>query len=173
MKKKFNFTSSKRFIGKSGKNFFIILIILILTNTAFCKDAFKPWRAGVKVGDEYIRSVTIKTLKKRKAGINKQREYIFAAGKIDVFSKKKNRGTRVFNGLQGGAYFFIRFFQVVISPQDGPNCRFYPTCSRYGREAIEHYGALFGAMLAGDRIIRCNPYSQPGRDRVPLKITGK
>ncbi|MDY6933197.1 MAG: membrane protein insertion efficiency factor YidD [Spirochaetota bacterium] len=79
----------------------------------------------------------------------------------------------VYNSPQGGTYFLIRFFQIVISPQDGPSCRFHPTCSNYGRIAILRFGAIIGAMLAGDRIIRCNPYSAPGEDPVPESIIGE
>ncbi|MBN2041904.1 MAG: membrane protein insertion efficiency factor YidD [Spirochaetes bacterium] len=61
----------------------------------------------------------------------------------------------------------IRAFQKFISPQDGPNCRFHPTCSRYGKVAVLRYGAFIGALLAGDRIIRCNPFTPPGEDPVP------
>jgi len=73
----------------------------------------------------------------------------------------------VYNGFQGGAYLMIRFFQEVISPQDGPNCRFRPTCSQYGLEAVWRYGALLGSFLAGERLLRCNPYYPPGNDPVP------
>lgn len=73
----------------------------------------------------------------------------------------------LYNSFQAGAWFLLRFFQIVISPQDGPNCRFHPTCSRYASQAIQRYGALVGSMLAGDRLIRCNPYNPPGNDPVP------
>ncbi|MDY6969480.1 MAG: membrane protein insertion efficiency factor YidD [Spirochaetota bacterium] len=79
----------------------------------------------------------------------------------------------MYNALSGAAYFLIRFFQIVISPQDGPSCRFKPVCSVYGRIAIQRFGALPGAMLAGDRILRCNPISPPGEDPVPYTIFGE
>ena len=85
---------------------------------------------------------------------------------------KKQKIRTVFNGVQGGAYFLIRFFQVVISPQDGPSCRYNPTCSTYGRHAVEKHGALFGAIMAGERLIRCNPYNPPGKDPVPENFFG-
>lgn len=80
------------------------------------------------------------------------------------------RKSPVHNGAQAGAWFLIRFFQLAISPQDGPNCRFHPTCSRYGKEAVERHGALAGAFMSGDRLIRCNPYNPPGDDPVPQKL---
>jgi uncharacterized protein len=78
-----------------------------------------------------------------------------------------HRQISVYNAPQGGAYFMIRFFQLVISPQDGPRCRFKPCCSNYARQAVLKYGALLGALLAGDRLLRCNPYNPPGTDPVP------
>lgn len=46
-------------------------------------------------------------------------------------------------------------------------CRFHPTCSAYGREAIRRYGMPKGAALAAARIVRCNPFSRGGEDPVP------
>lgn len=60
--------------------------------------------------------------------------------------------------------FVIRFFQVFISPMDGPNCIYHPTCSRYAKEAIALYGAIPGALMAADRVLRCNPLGVPSED---------
>ncbi|HON15659.1 MAG TPA: membrane protein insertion efficiency factor YidD [Spirochaetota bacterium] len=76
----------------------------------------------------------------------------------------------VYNGPQGGAFFLIRFFQIVMSPQDGPNCRHIPTCSAYGKDAVLKHGAFWGAILAGDRLLRCNPFYPPSKDPVPEKL---
>jgi hypothetical protein len=46
-------------------------------------------------------------------------------------------------------------------------CRFHPTCSAYGREAILRYGWPRGTVLAGARILRCNPFTKGGEDPVP------
>jgi putative membrane protein insertion efficiency factor len=46
-------------------------------------------------------------------------------------------------------------------------CRFQPTCSAYGREAIRRYGLPRGAFLAASRIVRCNPFVKGGDDPVP------
>ena len=75
----------------------------------------------------------------------------------------------VYNGAQGGAFFLLRFFQVFISPQDGDNCRHVPTCSAYGKHAVLKHGAFLGSILAGDRLLRCNPFYPPSKDPVPEK----
>ena len=48
-------------------------------------------------------------------------------------------------------------------------CRFTPTCSNYAIEAIENYGAFKGLLLALKRIVKCNPWHEPGYDPVPKK----
>jgi putative membrane protein insertion efficiency factor len=63
----------------------------------------------------------------------------------------------------------IRFYQRHISPYRPPCCRFTPTCSQYGLEAIERFGALKGSALTIWRILRCNPFSKGGYDPVPEK----
>ncbi|RME93772.1 MAG: membrane protein insertion efficiency factor YidD [Candidatus Hydrogenedentota bacterium] len=60
--------------------------------------------------------------------------------------------------------WLIRGFQIWLSPQDGPVCRFRPTCSRYGKLAIEKYGILFGSIMTADRLIRDNPFHPPQED---------
>ena len=47
------------------------------------------------------------------------------------------------------------------------NCKFYPTCSEYTKQAIEKYGAGKGLLLGIKRILRCNPFSHGGYDPVP------
>ena len=51
----------------------------------------------------------------------------------------------------------IRGYQLIVSPHMPPTCRYVPTCSEYGYEAIQRYGALKGGWLATKRIARCNP----------------
>ncbi len=61
----------------------------------------------------------------------------------------------------------IRLYQKVISPALPPNtCRFYPTCSHYGYEAIYKYGVLKGGIMATWRVLRCNPFNPGGYDPV-------
>ncbi len=61
----------------------------------------------------------------------------------------------------------IRFYQKYISPMKGTKCPYIPSCSQYGLEAIQKYGAFKGGLLAIWRILRCNPFSKGGVDPVP------
>lgn len=60
----------------------------------------------------------------------------------------------------------IRFYQLGVSPLLPPACKFYPTCSQYGYEAIAKYGLLKGGARAIWRVLRCNPFSKGGYDPV-------
>lgn len=61
----------------------------------------------------------------------------------------------------------IRLYQRFLSPALGASCRFYPTCSHYGYEAIARYGAIRGGWLTLRRIARCHPLNRGGYDPVP------
>ena len=61
----------------------------------------------------------------------------------------------------------IRGYQYLFRPLLGSNCRFYPSCSEYAREAVEKHGAGKGCWLAVRRILRCQPYHPGGHDPVP------
>jgi uncharacterized protein len=61
----------------------------------------------------------------------------------------------------------IRAYQLALSPLIGPCCRFYPSCSQYGIEAIETHGSLRGTWLTLKRISRCHPWHEGGFDPVP------
>jgi hypothetical protein len=61
----------------------------------------------------------------------------------------------------------IRFYQKGISPLKPPVCRFVPSCSQYGAEAIERYGAARGGWLLVRRLARCQPFCRGGWDPVP------
>ena len=65
----------------------------------------------------------------------------------------------------------IKIYQKAISPLMPPSCRFHPTCSNYGLEAIETHGALKGSWLAVRRISKCHPFHEGGYDPVPDKKT--
>ncbi|MBI3943457.1 MAG: membrane protein insertion efficiency factor YidD [Chloroflexi bacterium] len=61
----------------------------------------------------------------------------------------------------------IRAYQNTISKALPPTCRFTPSCSHYGYEAIEKYGVVKGGWLALRRIMRCHPFNPGGYDPVP------
>ena len=61
----------------------------------------------------------------------------------------------------------IRFYQLAISPLLPSACRYTPTCSQYGLEAIKKHGLLKGGWLAIRRISRCHPWGGHGHDPVP------
>ncbi|MDH2897577.1 MULTISPECIES: membrane protein insertion efficiency factor YidD [Rahnella] len=63
----------------------------------------------------------------------------------------------------------IRGYQLFISPLLGPHCRFRPTCSQYGIEAIGRFGMLKGSWLTLKRVLKCHPLNPGGDDPVPPK----
>lgn len=67
-----------------------------------------------------------------------------------------------------GLLALIRFYQVTIANTLPPNtCRFYPSCSHYGYQAVYKYGVIKGGIKAIWRVLRCNPFNPGGYD--PLK----
>lgn len=61
----------------------------------------------------------------------------------------------------------IKFYQYSISPLLGANCRYTPTCSHYGIEALKKHGPFKGAWLSFKRFLSCNPWGGSGYDPVP------
>lgn len=61
----------------------------------------------------------------------------------------------------------IRFYQAALSPILPSTCRYVPTCSQYGLEALQKYGPLKGSWLTIKRILSCNPFGGHGYDPVP------
>ncbi|MBJ3776319.1 membrane protein insertion efficiency factor YidD [Acuticoccus mangrovi] len=66
----------------------------------------------------------------------------------------------VFRGL-------IFTYRIFLSPFLGRQCRYLPTCSEYGDEAIRRYGGWVGSWLILARVLRCNPWGASGFDPVP------
>jgi len=60
----------------------------------------------------------------------------------------------------------IGIYQRLFSPMLGARCRYYPSCSEYAAQAIGRFGILRGVVLAGWRLLRCNPWSRGGFDPV-------
>jgi putative membrane protein insertion efficiency factor len=71
---------------------------------------------------------------------------------------------RFFGGIFIG---LIRFYQYAISPYLSPSCRYTPSCSQYGIEAIRKHGPMRGGWLTVKRIGRCHPWGGHGHDPVP------
>jgi uncharacterized protein len=65
----------------------------------------------------------------------------------------------------------IAAYSRWISPALPRRCKYEPTCSLYARQAIRRHGALRGVLLAGWRLLRCNPFSHGGFDPVPERFT--
>jgi len=63
----------------------------------------------------------------------------------------------------------IKCYQRVISPYMRNNCRFYPSCSHYGIQALQIWGLYPGIKLLIKRLIKCHPFGQSGIDFVPQK----
>lgn len=63
--------------------------------------------------------------------------------------------------------FLIRAYQRTLSQVLPPACRFSPSCSEYGYEAIAKYGVFKGGWMAVRRIARCHPFHPGGYDPVP------
>ncbi|MEY9927161.1 putative membrane protein insertion efficiency factor [Catenulispora sp. GP43] len=70
----------------------------------------------------------------------------------------------------------IRLYQIVLSPVvnwRGPVCKFEPSCSHYGYEAVKTHGAIRGGGMTVWRVLRCNPWSSGGYDPVRPKEPGR
>lgn len=71
------------------------------------------------------------------------------------------------NPLKTFFIFLIRGYQVGISPLLPPSCKYSPTCSHYGIEALKKHGLIKGSWLTFRRILRCHPWAKGGHDPVP------
>ncbi|MBA2614706.1 MAG: membrane protein insertion efficiency factor YidD [Actinobacteria bacterium] len=58
----------------------------------------------------------------------------------------------------------VRGYQRLLSPLLLPRCKYHPTCSQYALDALREHGAVRGLLLAGWRLLRCNPWSHGGVD---------
>lgn len=65
----------------------------------------------------------------------------------------------------------IAAYRRWLSPALPRRCRYEPTCSAYAATSIRRYGVLRGTLLAGWRLLRCNPFSHGGFDPVPERFT--
>lgn len=73
---------------------------------------------------------------------------------------------------RGVAIGAIRLYRVMLSGVLGGQCRFEPSCSHYGEEAVRTHGIVRGSALTAWRILRCQPFSRGGVDHVPPRTDG-
>ncbi len=73
--------------------------------------------------------------------------------------------------MQTCLIYLIKMYQFFLSPWIGQQCRFHPSCSNYGIEAIQRFGAIKGSWLTLKRLVRCQPFCDGGLDPVPDKDT--
>lgn len=66
----------------------------------------------------------------------------------------------------------IWIYRVTLSPLIGRQCRFEPTCSRYGLEALQEHGPVRGSVMTARRVLRCHPFAKGGYDPVPPHSEG-
>lgn len=95
---------------------------------------------------------------------------------LPVSTPASTRGERSNRGEQARnlALFIIKVYQKTLSFDHGwfkiffPNgcCKYYPSCSEYGIQAIKKYGAINGSIKTLGRILRCNPWSHGGHDPI-------
>jgi uncharacterized protein len=138
------------------KTIVILCMMNFLAVSLAAQQMYKPWDADVVIGDEACPRLPA----------------------ADTYGDGFRAGTEkittgVYDAFTGGAVLLIRVFQIWISPLDGPTCRLRPTCSAYGKIAVQKHGAFLGGLLAGDRILRCNMFTSPGDDPVPDAIFDK
>ena len=69
--------------------------------------------------------------------------------------------------LKNAILWMLRLYQWLVSPLFPPACRFYPSCSHYGRDAFSYYGFLRAVVLTLRRLARCHPWHPGGYDPLP------
>ena len=79
----------------------------------------------------------------------------------------KNIWNYLKKGLSAILIALIKVYQWTLSPLIGRSCRYTPTCSNYGLEAIQKHGPFKGSWLTFKRVLSCNPWGGSGYDPVP------
>lgn len=78
------------------------------------------------------------------------------------------KSRKIFRTILGLPFLLlIKIYQLFISPFTMPSCRYTPTCSEYGVQAIRKHGPLKGGWLTLKRLLSCNPWGGSGYDPVP------
>ena len=78
---------------------------------------------------------------------------------------------RFTHGLRELFLLPLHLYRAIISPNLPPRCKYYPTCSTYGVQAVRELGVIRGSIVAAWRVMRCNPFSHGGFDPVPRRFT--
>ena len=89
-----------------------------------------------------------------------ERQTFFVTVRLRLIDSRKRMARKILIQM-------IKFYQKYLSPLKTTKCPYIPTCSNYGLQAIEKYGAFKGGLLTIWRILRCNPFSHGGYDPVP------
>ncbi|WP_201534170.1 membrane protein insertion efficiency factor YidD [Psychrobacter ciconiae] len=81
---------------------------------------------------------------------------------------------KILKSLEKHIFVFVKkaivFYQFFISPIIPARCRYYPTCSNYGKQALDWHGGIKGSGLLLKRLARCQPFGGHGIDFVPLPL---
>ena len=102
------------------------------------------------------------------AGINDDSAHLLMHESTTLSVGVRASALRAINaGLARVLLLLIGFYRRFISPLSGPRCRFIPTCSAYGMEAIQRHGPWRGSWLTVKRLLRCHPLTPCGCDPVP------
>ena len=80
--------------------------------------------------------------------------------------KRSSTAPRVARLLREAFLLPLHFYRAIISPNLPPRCRYYPSCSTYGMQAVRELGVVRGTILAVWRVVRCNPWSPGGVDEL-------
>ena len=142
--------------GKSYANRYLVMYVL--------SNQTEGNRLGISVSKKVGNSVIRHHLTRLIRESYRLHEDMFNSGlDIVVVARSKEDGII----LKKILIALIKFYRKYLSPMKTTKCPYCPTCSLYGLEAVEKYGAIKGGTLALWRIIRCNPFSKGGYDPVP------
>lgn len=123
------------------------------------REAYYKLYPDIKKGYDFVFVARGKTPYVKSTVVYKEMKNSFC---LQVFLKRDSFMKRILLAI-------IRFYRTSVSPLTASHCKYIPTCSQYGIEAIERFGALKGTALTVWRILRCNPFSKGGYDPVPEK----
>lgn len=77
-----------------------------------------------------------------------------------------NKLNYILNIPKNGVIGIITLYQKYISVHTPKTCKYYPTCSEYTKQAVDKYGIIKGSVLGIIRILKCNPFSKGGVDKL-------